>query len=82
MSLRLERLLVKRNVEKAATDFRRLLWIEGKKSHVDEDRVNVVGAVVALEGGDVRPEVVGCKRRKQPSKRGVGSTIFADFDQL
>ena len=28
------------------------------RTYVDEDCVDVVGAVVALEGGDVRPEVV------------------------
>ena len=34
---------------------------------VDEDGVDVVRAVVALERRDVRPEVVGCMREEDKS---------------
>ena len=33
-------------------------------TYINKDSVDVVGAVVALEGGDVRTEVVGWKQKK------------------
>ncbi len=39
-------------------------WI----THVNKNSVDVICAVVALEGGDVRSEVVGCnKKQKNPN---------------
>ena len=43
---------------------------------VDEDGVDVVRAVVALERRDVRPEVVGCIREKDKS------SYFRELDRI
>ena len=45
----------------AVTLFYGQLVLAEDYTYVHEDGVDVVGAVVALEGGDVRPEIVRCK---------------------
>ena len=36
-----------------------------EKTHIYEDGIDIIGAVVALKGSDVGPEIVGCKRKKE-----------------
>ena len=44
---------------------------------VDEDGVDVVRAVVALERRDVRPEVVGCMKREEDE-----SSFLRELDRI
>ena len=40
---------------------------KGKKgsTYIDKDGIDIIGAIVALKGCDVGPEIVGCNEKKR-----------------
>ena len=42
---------------------------KGKKgsTYIDKDGIDIIGAIVALKGCDVGPEIVGCNEKKMNS---------------
>ena len=36
-----------------------------KRTYVDKNGIDIIGAVVALKGSDVGPEIVSCKKKEK-----------------